>query len=75
MNKDKRETNDEMREEYDLARLKGRVRGKYSERYKEGTNLVALEADVRDAFPTSDAVNEALRMLIKVAREQVKEKV
>lgn len=76
MNKDKQQKDgDEMRNEYDLSKLKGRVRGKYAERYNEGTNLVALEADVHDAFPTSDSVNEALRMLMKVAREHVKEKV
>ncbi len=66
---------DEMRPEYDLSKLKGKVRGKYVERYQEGTNLVLLESDVQAAFPDSVAVNEALRMLIKVARKQVHEKV
>lgn len=61
---------DEMRPEYDLSKLKGRVRGKYAERFREGTNLILLEADVQEAFPDSEAVNEALRMLIKVARRQ-----
>ena len=59
-----------MRPEYDLSKLKGRVRGKYAERFREGTNLILLEADVQEAFPDSEAVNEALRMLIKVARRQ-----
>ena len=66
---------DEMRPEYDLSRLTGRVRGKYVERYREGTNLVLLESDVREAFPDADAVNEALRMLMKVARRQNQEKI
>lgn len=61
---------DEMRPEYDLAQLKGKVRGKYVERYREGTNLILLESDVQEAFPDAEAVNEALRMLIKVARRQ-----
>jgi uncharacterized DUF497 family protein len=71
---DKDKTNiadDEMRPEYDLSELKGKVRGKYVERYQTGTNMVLLESDVQEAFPDSGAVNEALRMLIKVARQQV----
>lgn len=62
---------DEMRPEYDLSQLKGKVRGKYVERYRSGTNLVLLESDVLAAFPDAEAVNEALRMLMKVAHRQV----
>ena len=62
---------DELRPEYDLSQLKGRVRGKYVERYRAGTNLVLLEPDVVAAFPDAKAVNEALRLLIKVAENQV----
>ena len=61
----------EMRPEYDLSQLKGKVRGKYVERYRAGTNLVLLESDVQAAFPDAEAVNEALRMLMKVAHRQV----
>ena len=60
---------DELRPEYDLSQLKGRVRGKYVERYREGTNLVLLEPDVAEAFPDADAVNEALRSLIRATKE------
>jgi hypothetical protein len=56
---------DELRPEYDLARLKGGVRGKYYQRAAAGTNLVLLEPDVARAFPDSDAVNRALRLLQK----------
>lgn len=59
-----------MRPEYDFSQLKGRVRGKYAERYREGTNLVLLDADVAAAFPNAQAVNEALRLLMKVAKTQ-----
>ena len=68
-------TEDEMRPEYDLSQLKGRVRGKYVERYRAGTNLVLLESDVQAAFPDAEAVNEALRMLMKVAHRQVQKQV
>jgi hypothetical protein len=49
---------DEMRSEYDL---RGGVRGKYYERYKQGTNVVLLDPDLARLFPTSEAVNDALR--------------
>ena len=61
---------DELRPEYDLSQLKGRVRGKYIERYRAGTNLVRLEPDVAAAFPDAKTVNEALRLLIKGAQLQ-----
>ncbi len=76
MNKKKTEnTEDEMRPEYDLSELKGRVRGKYVERYRQGTNLILLESDVQAAFPDAKSVNEALRMLIKVADRQTQKPV
>ena len=76
MNKNKTENlTDEMRPEYDLSKLTGRVRGKYVDRYRAGTNLVLLESDVQAAFPDAEAVNEALRMLMKVAHRQVQKQV
>ena len=60
----------QMRAEYDL---RGGVRGKYYERYRQGTNIVVLEPDIAAVFPDSAAVNQALRLLIRVAREQVAE--
>ena len=59
---------DEMRDEYDI---RGGVRGKYFERYRQGTNVVLLEPDVAAVFHDSQSVNRALRMLIDVARTQV----
>jgi len=61
-------TEDDLRPEYDFSQLKNRVRGKYAERYKKGRNLVLLAPDVAQAFPDSESVNEALRLLIKVAK-------
>jgi hypothetical protein len=54
-----------MRPEYDIS---GGVRGKYYDRYREGTNVVLLERDVAAVFQDSESVNRALRMLIDVAR-------
>lgn len=62
---------DELRTEYDLAQLSQGVKGKYTERYHQGTNLVLLEPDVAQAFPDTQSVNEALRLLIKLAKSKV----
>ena len=59
---------DELRPEYDADSLKNGVRGKYFERYKAGTNVVLLDADVAKAFKTGKDVNDALRLLLKVAK-------
>jgi hypothetical protein len=56
---------DELRSEYDLATLKGRIQGKYYARATAGTTLVLLEPDVAEAFPSGRAVNRALRMYLK----------
>jgi hypothetical protein len=64
-----RELDDELRPEYDLARLlKGGVRGKYAASYQAGTNLVLLEPDVARAFPDDAAVNRALRLVMQLAK-------
>jgi hypothetical protein len=64
---EKRKPHDELRREYDLSKLKG-VRGKYTARYKAGTNLVLLSPDVAEYFPNDRSVNTALRRLIRVAK-------
>ena len=56
---------DELRKEYDLSKLKGRMRGKYIARFRAGTNLVLLSPDVAKHFPDEQAVNAALRSLIR----------
>jgi hypothetical protein len=58
---------DDLRREYNLDDLKGAVRGKYYKRAIAGTNLVLLEPDIARAFPDSDSVNRALRLLRDVA--------
>ena len=60
--------NDELRSEYDLSRLKGAARGKYHARMKAGTNLVLIDAEVAEAFPTEESVNRALKLLLATAR-------
>ncbi|AFY94836.1 hypothetical protein [Chamaesiphon minutus] len=64
------EMEDELQPEYDFTQLEGGVRGKYVDRYRAGTNLVRLDPDVAKSFPTENAVNEALRLLMQIAQRQ-----
>lgn len=59
--------NDQMRPEYNFS---AGVRGKHHLQYKLGTNVVLLDADVAEVFHDSTSVNEALRMLVRLAKEQ-----
>ena len=52
---------DEMRAEYDL---RGGVRGKYYERYRQGTNIVLLDPYIAKVFRDSETVNIALRQFL-----------
>ncbi len=68
----KKAKSDDMRPEYRREDLGPGVRGKYLESYRSGTNLVLLSPDVAQVFPTEEAVNEALRSLIELARRSTK---
>jgi len=59
---------DELRPEYDFT---GGVRGKHYEACRKGTNVVFLDSDVAQVFRDSTSVNQALRLLLKLAKEQV----
>jgi hypothetical protein len=60
---------DELRPEYDLGRLlRGGVRGKYAKQYHAGTNSVLLDPDVRKAFNSERALNDALRLVIQLRK-------
>ena len=65
MKKVETEEEDDLRPAYDFSQMKGGVRGKYVQRYREGTNLVLLDPDVAAAFPDAKAVNDALRQLLE----------
>lgn len=59
----------DMLDEYDFS--KG-VRGKYAERYAQGSNVVVLPPDLAQAFPNAEAVHEALRGLVSLAEKTTK---
>ena len=55
----------DMRDEYDFS---DGVRGKYADRFAEGSNVVVLDPDVAAEFKTRKAVNDALRAQLKNGR-------
>ena len=57
------DSSDDLRPEYDFS---GGVRGKYAQRFRGGTNIVVLDPDVAAEFKDSQAVNDALRTLLKI---------
>ena len=62
---------DDMLPEYDFSEG---ARGKYAARYAAGSNVVVLEPDVAEAFPTAESVNRALRALAGLIRAHAEEK-
>jgi hypothetical protein len=56
---------DTLQPEYDFSKA---VRGGTAARYAKGTNVVILDPELRELFPTSEAVNEALRELAAIAK-------
>ena len=58
----------DMRAEYDFASMPGGVRGKYVNGLRRESNIVVLEPEIAQAFPTGDAVNAALRGMLDTAR-------
>ncbi|MYB59602.1 MAG: hypothetical protein F4X51_24795 [Gemmatimonadetes bacterium] len=67
MKKDETTTQDELRPEYDLRALEVRKVG--PERKHFGRSVVQLAPDVAEVFPDAESVNEALRFLIRVTKE------
>ncbi len=59
----------DMLEEYDFK--KG-IKGKYSKRNEEGSNVVVIDPDVAKFFPDHNSVNQALRSLTKIIKKQKK---
>ena len=56
-----------MRKQYKRADLGKGIRGKHFDAYSKGTNLVLISPDLAAVFPTTEAVNDALRGLVDVA--------
>ncbi|HVF56611.1 MAG TPA: hypothetical protein VM934_10700 [Pyrinomonadaceae bacterium] len=68
MNKEENSEHEpDMLDEYDFS---GGVRGKYAERYARGSNVIVLDPDVAQVFSDSESVNQALRALAGIIRQQ-----
>ena len=57
--------NTDMKKEYDLSSLGKGVRGKYLDRYNEGTNVVVIDPELSKDFPNTKSVNDALREVLE----------
>ncbi len=58
----------ELRDEYDLSKMTILPKGRFSPERRIGNNVIVLEPDVAKAFPNDEAVNEALRLILKVSK-------
>ncbi|MCU0575162.1 MAG: hypothetical protein MUC41_19570 [Syntrophobacteraceae bacterium] len=58
----------ELQDEYDLSKMTVVPKGRYAPQHRVGKNVALLDPDVVQAFPTDDAVNEALRMVMRIAK-------
>jgi len=58
------ERDPDMLDDYDFSQG---VRGKYVQRFAQGSNVVVLSPDIAAIFPDSESVNNALRMLVEIA--------
>jgi hypothetical protein len=68
----KSELNDWLRPEYKRADFGEFVRGKYANRLRHSTNVIVLDPQVAKIFPNDEAVNNALRWLIELARSSTR---
>ena len=59
----------EMRAEYKRSDFANLERGKFFKEASKGTSVALIEPNLAKAFPTSEAVNEALRGLLALADE------
>jgi len=57
----------DMLEEYDFS---GGVRGKYADRFAEGSNVVVIDPDIAEYFPDHDSVNDTLRSLVSIIKNR-----
>ncbi len=57
----------ELREEYDLSKMTVVPKGRFSPERRIGNNVVVLDPDLAKAFPSDEAVNDALRKVLELA--------
>jgi len=58
----------ELREEYDLSKMMVLPKGRFDPKRRAGANVVVLDPEIAKAFPSDEAVNEALRLILKATK-------
>lgn len=58
----------ELRDEYDLSKMTILPKGRFDPKRRIGKNVIVLDPDIARAFPNDEAVNEALRLLLKATK-------
>lgn len=64
----KMDENDELLPEYDLDYSKSKP-NRFAEKYQQMQRTVVLDEDVAEDFPSAESVNEALRFLARITKE------
>lgn len=64
----KLDKNDELLPEYDLDFSKSKP-NRFAAKYQQMQRTVVLDSDIAENFPSSESVNEALRFLVRITRE------
>lgn len=64
----KKPNNYELRKDYDLSKMTVLPRGRFDPKRRIGSNIVVLEPEIAKAFPNDEAVNEALRLILKATK-------
>ena len=67
-NSTKKQDDYELKKEYDLSKMTVLPKGRFDPKRRIGNNVVVLEPDIAKAFPSDEAVNEALRLLLKASK-------
>jgi 16S rRNA A1518/A1519 N6-dimethyltransferase RsmA/KsgA/DIM1 with predicted DNA glycosylase/AP lyase activity len=67
-NSTKKQDDYELHEEYDLTKMTILPKGRFDPKRRIGSNVVVLEPDVAKAFKSDEAVNEALRLILKASQ-------
>ncbi len=58
----------DLRDEYDLSKMTILPKGRFDPKRRIGTNIVVLDPEIAKAFPNDEAVNEALRLILKATK-------
>lgn len=67
-NSTKKQDDCELRDEYDLSKMTILPKGRFDPKRRVGTNIVVLDPEIAKAFPNDEAVNEALRLILKATK-------